>query len=196
MVVSRPLIVLLRQRGASMIEVLVTLVIVAIGLLGMAGIQTRLQMSEMESYQRSQALLLLSDMANRIATNRSNAVNYVTTAASPLGAGMICPATTTTVAQTDLREWCNAVQGAGETTDSGAAKVGAMIGGRGCVEAIGVAPNIDYLVTVAWQGLTPISAPPTSVACGANSYNATSGACVLDRCRRTVTTLVRIATLS
>lgn len=174
-----------------MIEVLVTLVIVAFGLLGLAGLQTRLQMSEMEAYQRSQALLLLNDMANRIAINRNSAAAYVSTAASPLGAGMICPTTTTTVVQRDLHEWCNALQGAGETTDSGATKVGVMVGGRGCVESV----DGDYLVTVAWQGLTPIAAPPASVACGAASYNGTTGSCVNDLCRRTVTTLVRIATL-
>lgn len=174
-----------------MIEVLVTLVIIAFGLLGLVGLQTRLQSSEMESYQRSQAILLLNDMANRISTNRSFAASYVTTATSPLGAGMTCPTTTASVVQTDLNEWCNALQGAGETTGSGTNKLGVMVGGRGCVEAVGS----DYLVTVAWQGFTPLSAPPTSVACGKDSYNASSGACVGDLCRRTVTTLVRIATL-
>lgn len=178
-----------------MIEVLVTLVVVAFGLLGLAGLQTRLQTSEMESYQRSQALLLLNDMANRMAINRNSAAAYVTTAASPLGAGMTCPTTTTSVVQRDLREWCNALQGTGETTDSGVTKVGAMIGGRGCVERDDDDDD-DYLVTVAWQGLTPIAAPPASVACGANNYNGTAGSsCVNDRCRRTVTTLVRIANL-
>jgi type IV pilus assembly protein PilV len=62
------------QRGTTLLEVLVTLVILAIGLLGLAGLQTRLQVSEMEAYQRSQALILLNDMASRIASNRANAV--------------------------------------------------------------------------------------------------------------------------
>jgi len=177
--------------GATMIEVLVTLVIIAFGLLGMAGLQLRLQVSEMESYQRSQALLLLNDMASRISTNRGNAASYVTTAANPLGAGMTCPTTTSTIAQQDAGEWCNALLGAGEL--SGTSKVGAMLGGRGCVESVGG----DYLITVAWQGLTPIAAPPSSVACGANSYNGATGAtCSNDLCRRAVTTLVRIANLS
>ena len=182
------------HRGFSMIEVMVTIVIIAFGLLGIAGLQVRLQMSEMESYQRSQALLLLNDMANRIATNRNSAASYVTTATSPLGAGMICPTAPTTVAQRDLAEWCNALQGAGETISGGGvvAKIGTLVGGRGCVELVGS----DYLVTVVWQGRTPITAPPASVACGANSYNAASGSpCVDDLCRRPVTTLVRIATL-
>lgn len=178
------------QRGASMIEVLVTLVIIAFGLLGMAGLQMRLQTSELEAYQRSQALLLLNDMAARIATNRNNASAYLIATSSPLGSGMACPDTITTTVQRDLKDWCNALQGAGET--SGGQNRGAMIGGRGCVELVGS----DYLVTVAWQGITPLSAPPSSVACGANSYNATAGLpCVSDRCRRAVTTVVRIATL-
>ncbi len=179
------------NRGATMIEVLVTLVIIAFGLLGMVGLQLRLQVSEMESYQRSQALLLLNDMASRISTNRGNAASYLTTAANPLGAGMTCPTTTSTVAQQDAGEWCNALQGAGEL--SGTSKVGAMVGGRGCVESVGG----DYLITVAWQGLTSISAPPSSVACGANSYNGVTGTtCANDLCRRAVTTIVRIANLS
>jgi len=181
------------QRGASMIEVLVTMVIIAFGLLGMTGLQMRLQISEMESYQRTQALLLLNDMANRIAVNRTATVagSYLVAPAGPLGAGMTCPTTTGTQAQRDLNEWCNALQGAAETA-TGGAKTGAMVGGRGCVERVGS----DYLVTVAWQGLTPIAAPPGSVTCGANSYNASAGSpCVNDLCRRVVTTLVRIATL-
>ena len=180
------------QRGASMIEVLVTMVIIAFGLLGIAGLQVRLQVSEMESYQRSQALLLLNDIANRVAVNRNNADSYLVAAASPLGAGMTCPSSITTTVQRDLSEWCSILQGAGETTSSGATKLGAMIGGRGCIEKVGS----DYLLTVAWQGLTPIAAPASSVACGANSYDASAGSpCVNDKCRRTVTTLVRIATL-
>jgi type IV pilus assembly protein PilV len=175
------------EAGASMVEILVTLVIIAFGLLGMAGLQMRLQVSEVESYQRSQALLLLNDMASRIATNRTAAASYVT--GTTYGSGMTCPTATTTQAQRDLKEWCNTLQGASETSDSGATKQGAMVGGRGCVEVI----DGDYLVTVAWQGMTPISAPPASVTCGANLYD--SGNCVSDLCRRVVTTIVRIATL-
>jgi len=177
------------QRGASMIEVLVTMVIIAFGLLGMAGLQMRMQTSEMESYQRSQALLLLNDMASRIAVNRNNAALYLIDADSPTGVGVTCPTGTATIVQRDLAEWCNALQGAGEMV--GTSRVGAMVGGRGCVESVGG----DYLVTVAWQGLTPISAPPESVGCGLNSYNASSGPCANDLCRRTVTTLVRVAAL-
>ena len=177
------------QHGASMIEVLVTLVIIAFGLLGMAGLQARLQLSELEAYQRTQALMLVNDMAARISTNRLNASSYVT--GTTYGSNMTCPTTTATTVQRDLTEWCNALQGASEAT--GSTKQGAMIGGRGCVQSI----SGDYMVTVAWQGMTPLAAPPSSVTCGANEYDGSTGAkCVSDLCRRVVTTIVRIGSLT
>jgi type IV pilus assembly protein PilV len=180
-----------RQGGTSLIEVLVTLLIVAFGLLGMAGLQARMELSEMESYQRAQALVLLSDMANRITTNRINAANYAT-AAAPLGGTAACPASIATRHDIDKGQWCAALKGAAEF--SGGNQSGAMIGGRGCAEAL---PDNEYLITVAWQGLTPVSAPPASVSCGQDLYDGPAGSpCQADRCRRVVTTVVRIATLN
>jgi type IV pilus assembly protein PilV len=181
------------QAGVSLIEVLIAMVILAIGLLGLVGLQARLNVLQMESYQRAQALLLLHDMAGRLASNRYNVGDYATGAplATPLGAGMTCPTATATRVQRDLREWCLALQGAGEAI--GTSKVGAMVGGRGCVEDL---TGGDYQVTVAWQGLAPLSAPPVLVACGSTLYNGGTGStCVNDLCRRAVTTTVRIADL-
>lgn len=172
-----------------MLEVLVTLVILAIGLLGLAGLQTRLQAAEMESYQRAQALLLLNDMANRIQTNQNAAADYAT--GQTLGAGEVCPAASGTQQERDLSEWCLALQGAAEK--SGGNDVGAMVGGRGCVQSVGAN---QYMITVAWQGLTPISAPPESVSCGVGLYDSATSKCTSDLCRRAITTIVRIATLS
>jgi type IV pilus assembly protein PilV len=185
-----------RQRGASMIEVLVTIVIIAFGLLGMAGLQSRLQVSEMEAYQRAQALVLLNDMASRLQVNRNQAATYVAEVAlnkvKPDADCAVDFSGSTTV-KVDAREWCNAVQGAAE--QSGVTRRGAVIGGRGCIESMGVGTN-EYMITLAWQGLVPLSAPPESVACGKDLYDlgGTTG-CTADRCRRVVTTIVRIAPL-
>ncbi|MBM5811855.1 MAG: prepilin-type N-terminal cleavage/methylation domain-containing protein [Gammaproteobacteria bacterium] len=178
------------QRGASLIEVLVAMVILSVGLLSLVVLHGRLHLMQMESYQRSQALILLNDMASRIALNRNDAGDYVTDV--PVGAGMACPADPADRQEADIVEWCSALQGAAETLSGGS--VGAMVGGRGCVEDIG---GGDYLVTVAWQGMSPVSAPPASVTCGANEYDGDAGTpCVNDLCRRVVTTVVRIATLT
>jgi type IV pilus assembly protein PilV len=177
-------------RGTSLIEVLVTIVIVAFGLLGLAGLQSRMQLSEMEAYQRSQALILLDDMASRITVSRAMAADYVT--AGPLGAGMTCSTVAATRPEIDSSAWCRALQGAAEVT-AGGGQAGAMLGGRGCVESL---PGNEYMITVAWQGLAPVSAPPASVTCGVNAYDEAGSTCVADRCRRVVTTIVRIATLN
>lgn len=179
------------ERGTSLIEVLVTIVIVTFGLLGLAGLQQRMQLSEMESYQRTQALVLLNDMSSRIEVNRGRATEYLTTS-GPLGAGMTCPTRPTTRPQIDAAEWCQALQGAAEISSTGD-KAGAMLGGRGCIEAL---PDSEYMVTVAWQGLSPVSSPPTSVACGRGTYDEAGSSCSNDRCRRVVTTIIRIASLS
>jgi len=188
------------QRGAGMIEVLVTMVIIAFGLLGMAGLQSRMQVAEMEAYQRAQALVLLNDMANRLSINRNAAIGtsaYVT--ANEITSSTNCTSTYagTATAALDLRDWCLALQGASETRISGGVttNLGAMVNARGCVTDVG---NRQFMIAVAWQGLVPISAPPVTVPCGLNQFNgdaATTG-CVRDLCRRVVTTIVRIAPLT
>jgi len=184
------------QGGALMIEVLVTIVIVVIGALGLMQMQGRLQKSELESYQRTQAMILLNDMASRISANRVDAANYVTNdlADDYLGAGWDdCSTAYTsidTLQKVDSVQWCRDLKGAAETLSG--ANVGTMIGGRGCVQPMGAD---QYLVTVVWQGTAPISAPPASVTCGADLYDVAGTECADDLCRRYVTTLVSLARL-
>lgn len=175
------------QRGFSLIEVLITLLILLLGLLGLAGLIRQSQSSEMESYQRVQALVLVRDMADRINTNRSNAASYVTGVNAPLGASSTedCSDPGTRV-EIDRCQWDAALKGAAETLNSGASTVGAMLGGRGCVTS----PSAnEYLITVVWQGLSATATPPASVLCGKDAYGD-------DKNRRAVTTVVRIGTLS
>lgn len=176
------------QRGVGMVEVLVTMIVTSVGLLGAATMQSRLQMAELESYQRTQAVMLMNDMANRITVNRTNAASYASS--TTLGGTATCPSATSTLQETDVHEWCEALQGASEIISGN--NVGTMIGGRGCIENVG--PG-TYMITVAWQGMTPAVAPPTSVSCGLDAYNDADAGCVNDLCRRTVTTLVRVADL-
>lgn len=186
------------QRGALLIEVLITIVVVAIGALGLIQMQTRLQSSEMEAYQRTQAVILLNDMAHRISANRGNAASYVTTTLdTPYLGGTTTDLDCSTISTADLQgsdfaQWCNSLQGAAEI-QSGSG-VGAMLGGRGCVQAVGAS---QYMVTVAWQGLTPVSAPPPQVSCGVGLYDVPNLDCGTngELCRRYVTSLVSLARL-
>lgn len=157
-----------------MIEVLVSVVILGFGLLGMASLQSKVHTAEVEAYQRSQALLALGDMSERINANRNAAASYVST--GTIGAGDTQPASCATVAAgpaRDVCEWSNVLKGASESVANG-------FGLRGCIvqvqAPITTAPSCRpgvYEVTVIWQGLTNAVAPAQS--CGSGAFGATDG---------------------
>lgn len=156
-----------RIRGVTMIEVLITIVILTIGLLGVAGLQARMQLAEVESYHRSHAIVLLQDIVARVAANRRNAMNYVT--ATPLGTGnALQNCIGLTGSALDLCQWNNALLGAAATS-SGGQQVGAMIGARGCISNVSATMPREFTVAVAWQGVTPTVAS-TATTCGQGLY--------------------------
>lgn len=158
------------QTGFSMLEVLITIIILAFGLLGLGGLQARIQSTETEAFQRSQAILLVQDMANRISANRYNASSYPTNG-TPLGTtgnaatdSVVTNCSSSTGAALDTCEWGNELKGASEQQSN---TLVTLAGARGCVDQVSTNPNI-YRITVAWQGLTQLSAPYFT--CGQNSY--------------------------
>lgn len=62
-----------RQQGFNLIEILIAVVILAVGLLGIAGLQLTGVRANQGSYYRSQASAILMDMAERIHANRGAA---------------------------------------------------------------------------------------------------------------------------
>lgn len=173
-----------RQSGISMIEVLVSIVIVVLGLLGLAGLLSRATVSEMESFQRAQAIVLVQDMVDRINANRKNSMSYVT--ATPLGTGnSVASCAGLNSFARDRCEWNNALLGASES--SGGVKLGAMIGARGCVENTVAAMPREFVVSVVWQGLTPTAAPGATD-CGTGEYGD-------EKNRRAITARVMIGCL-
>jgi type IV pilus assembly protein PilV len=137
------------QSGFGMVEVLVTLFILLVGLLGLAGVLVQSQRSELESYQRAQALLLAQDMAARINLNRNVGQCYgftpPATGGAWLGTGsnvalpVACatsingqlPPNQTQQLLRDLQDWNNLLLGSAEAANGNA--VGAMSNARGCV---------------------------------------------------------------
>ena len=57
------------QKGYGLIEVLVSVLVLSIGLLGLAGLQTQSLRFNNEAYFRTQATLLAMDMSDRLRTN-------------------------------------------------------------------------------------------------------------------------------
>lgn len=169
-----------RQGGFSMMEVLVTLVITAFGLLGLAGFVTRSTAVSVDANQRARAVSLLSDMSNRLQNNKTAAPSYLTAAA--LGeAEQDCGASVGAVR--DLCEWNNLLVG---TNDAVTANAVQGLTYRGCISQPTPGDPM-YVVTVAWGSSIP-GVPPAD-SCAQNVFGD-------DSLRRVIRTQVRIATLA
>lgn len=106
------------MRGVSLIEVLVSVVIIAIGLLGIAAMQSMALRGSQSSLESSQAVMQTNSIMEAMRANRFNAAQYNTV-------GMECDVPTGgTLAQNDQSDWISALkdsigQGAADTTTCG-----------------------------------------------------------------------------
>ena len=191
-----------RQKGLSLLEVMISLLILVLGILGMIGLQARAQIGTFESYQRGQALILAQDMADRIMINRVAASCYAFTTDTASGTpyvgtgytGTPTCATTAgtaamqTLAANDMIAWNNALNGAAEVL--GGAQVGGLLGARGCISFDPATSR--YRISVAWQGMAPTvatTAGDTAATCSQNLYGTETQ-------RREVNVTLMIASLS
>ncbi len=163
-----------KAQGFTLIEVLVTVLIVAIGLLGLASLQITSLNNQMESYQRTQALLLLEDMSGRVRVNAlaARAGAYANTAAGS-EVGLADPededcTTIAVAAERDICDWNYALAGAG--TIAGGNNIGSIIGARGCIENLVGSTDGELIVrfTVAWQGMSSSSVSDSD--CGEDAF--------------------------
>lgn len=94
-----------KETGATLIEVLVAMMVLAIGLLGLAGLQATSIQSNHSAYYRSQATLLASDLADRMRANRTEALTsaYLIDFPTPSTSNSV----TGTSAEKDIAEWLN-----------------------------------------------------------------------------------------
>lgn len=90
-----------QQRGVAMLEVLIAFFVLSIGLMGLAGMQLKALQFNQGSYQRSQAVVAVYDMMDRMRANGGN-YNVVWTSAGP-GNGSVVDA--------DLTGWLATVSG-------------------------------------------------------------------------------------
>jgi type IV pilus assembly protein PilV len=82
----------------TLIEVLVTLVIISVGLLGIAALQLTTVRNNYDAFVRAQAAVLASDMLDRMRANRRRADTYVAAIGD-------APATPTGPAGVDIAQW-------------------------------------------------------------------------------------------
>lgn len=65
-----------KMQGVGMIEIMVTILVTSVGLLGMAALQTQAVKSTTDAGQRTVALTMVYDFMARLHSNRTQAVSY------------------------------------------------------------------------------------------------------------------------
>lgn len=103
---------MMRQRGFTLIEVLVAVVVLGIGLTGVAGLQLISLRSGQQAFQRTQATFIAYDMVDRMRANLpgSRAGDYDTALADDVSALPLCfgvgaNCNTSEMADHDRRSW-------------------------------------------------------------------------------------------
>jgi len=94
-----------RRRGVTLVEMLVALLVISIGLLGLAGLQNVSLQYNHSSYLRTYANNMAYDIADRMRANRDAARNgdyNINFGDAPSGSGVV---------RDDLQEWLGAIQG-------------------------------------------------------------------------------------
>lgn len=126
----------MKQSGFTLLEVLVAVLVLAIGLLGLAGLMASSIRNNQSAYQRTQATWLAYDIVDRMRVNRPAALanNYNTALGSP-AACAANPALAGSVAAQDLTGWKTLV-------------ACALPAGDG---SVAVAANRTVTVTVRWN---------------------------------------------
>ena len=133
-----------QQTGFTLLEVLIALLVLSVGLLGLAGLQTRGLATGHNAYLRSQAVLLARDMAERIRVN----TNYVLTTEdssetvytidydqTPTSTDCsVASCTPAQLAQYDIDQWLTSLGNILPTGDGQISKNG-----------------VDYVITVRWD---------------------------------------------
>lgn len=100
------------QRGFTLIEVLVSALILAIGLVGVAALQAQAMLNNQSAFMRSQATALAYDLADRMRSNivGANAGAYdFGVAAVNTSCNTVSGCGPTALAQNDLAEWNAAI---------------------------------------------------------------------------------------
>lgn len=168
MSIKMGIVAMVKEYGFSMIEVLATMFMLTVGLMGHFGVHSELHKSSVESYQRTQAIVLINNMIERMNANRYSGPCYAistgsgaqflgTEASDNLIKNITCEGwgdiDTQAIAKNDLLEWDGFLKGM-SAVDGNGQMVGAMLGARGCISLDSSTTPETYTVTVVWQGLT------------------------------------------
>ena len=139
-----------KNTGFTLVEVLIAMLILAVGLLGLAGLQATSLRNTQSAYNRSQATQLAYDMADRMRANVADARLSVDadplTASAYLGAALqvanctaVAGCTPAQMAQNDLFEWNQDIDNALSASATGT------------IAAVPVLAPTGFTITITWD---------------------------------------------
>lgn len=151
-----------KQSGVSLVEVLVTLILISVALLGTASLQIVSKQSNFHAVQRTTAAHLVNDLIQRMRSNREVLEDYFPD--EELGGGSLgqqpdvdCAAVNANCAGTqlaayDLWQWEQQLDGAMEK--SGSRNTGGLLEPTACITGPVTGDDGIYQVAIAWRGQT------------------------------------------
>ena len=192
-----------RCRGSTLMEVLVSIFVLSVGVLGVAGLQITAKHSNFEATQRATATALAQDIVERMRANPDGISSYCNTAcgsSAVVGGGLSTPnpdcdaaadgCTAANMAAVDLFQWEQQMLGQAEMR--GTTATGGLVNPRACISgpAGGIAGM--YTVLLVWRGSAD-STPATiaSTVCS-NALNSSTlyGAGYVNRRQLTISVYV------
>ena len=164
------------QRGVTVLEVLITLIVFSLGVLSVAMLQGVSTRANHEAVQRTTAAYIANDLLERMRTNATAIELYMPGA--PLGNGSLgaepvpdCGSAVNTctpdeLALHDLWQWEQLLDGVAEA--DGANATGGLLSPSACIDGPVGGGQGTYTVAIAWRGQAALSNPAVN-ACGDGS---------------------------
>ncbi len=140
------------MQGFSLLEVLIAVIVLAVGLLGVGGLQVLSLKNDHSAYLRTQATYLAYDIMDSIRVNPNGIASYATTVSDAPSANQSCESVTSNCSTAqlvnhDLNIWkCSLGKWDANATCIALGIVGLLPGGTGAVAVNGN----EITVTVTW----------------------------------------------
>ncbi len=154
------------QTGTSLIEILVSLFVVSIGLLGIARLEIYSTQSNSEAIQRTSASLIAHDFMEKVRANPTVLASYAGTNvgdgsfALPANDCTLNNCNTTDIAAWDIYQLDQQLIGA--DAQSAGNNTGGLAFPRACITGPAAGGAGEYIISIAWRGSQPQPNPQIS----------------------------------
>jgi type IV pilus assembly protein PilV len=167
------------ETGISLVEVAIAILVLSIGVIGLASLQITAKRTGFEAVQRTEATSLATGIFERMRANSTVLDAYVTAGIGKtvrnlpaMPAPNCINGTSCTASQMDawdLWEWERAVNG--ETTSNSA---GGLVRPTACISVDATEERI-VIVEIAWEGFQELVNDSAGTGCGTGSYDSAGG---------------------